>query len=156
MKSIAIIKFNGGKLALLCSKCSVIIKIGRNFTEKEIKFSRGEILIPALYCDNCKKNLVMNLKEVFSKQNIEKRLKEIIINEYGVDHDIKIAILKTNGKYNDETYDYKPILILIDKDYNELYHEIDLSELLPSRKDQEDYEIEYEDILTIKDLTIKF
>ena len=32
----AVIKFNGGNLALLCSKCSVIIKTGKDFTKEEM------------------------------------------------------------------------------------------------------------------------
>jgi hypothetical protein len=51
----AIIKFNGGNLALLCSGCSVIIKTGVDFTQKELDFvfEKGEPLEPQ-YCDKCK------------------------------------------------------------------------------------------------------
>lgn len=49
----AIIKFNGGDLALLCSECRVIIKTGKDFTEDEIKAAHGELKIPAQFCDNC-------------------------------------------------------------------------------------------------------
>lgn len=51
----AILKFNGGNLALLCSKCSVIIKTGKDFTPEELKFAmtKGKHLDP-LYCDKCK------------------------------------------------------------------------------------------------------
>ena len=34
----AIIKFNGGNLALLCSKCNVIVKTGKDFTTEEMEF----------------------------------------------------------------------------------------------------------------------
>ena len=34
----AIVKFNGGNLALLCSGCSVIIKTGVDFTPEEMEF----------------------------------------------------------------------------------------------------------------------
>jgi len=50
----AIIKFNGGKLALLCSTCSKILKTGKDFTEEEMKYTKGEIeYIPPMYCENC-------------------------------------------------------------------------------------------------------
>jgi hypothetical protein len=51
----AIFKFNNGNGALLCSKCRVIIKTGRDFTEEEIKAIKGKIDMSAQYCDKCKK-----------------------------------------------------------------------------------------------------
>ena len=55
-KEIAIFKYNGGLGALLCSKCRVIIKIGKDFTEQEIKAIKGEIKMPhPQYCEKCKK-----------------------------------------------------------------------------------------------------
>lgn len=51
----AIVKFNGGNLALLCSGCSVIIKTGKDFTEKELDYAlRGKNLLPPQYCESCK------------------------------------------------------------------------------------------------------
>jgi hypothetical protein len=50
----AIFKFNNGNGAILCSKCSVIIKTGIDFTEDEWKGIRGEKHIKAQYCDKCK------------------------------------------------------------------------------------------------------
>lgn len=51
----AIIKFNGGNLALLCSGCSVIIKTGLDFTPEELDFvfEKGPY-IPPQYCEQCK------------------------------------------------------------------------------------------------------
>ena len=51
----AIIKFNGGNLALLCSGCSVIIKTGKDITSEEIEFVliKGKHLDPQ-YCEKCK------------------------------------------------------------------------------------------------------
>jgi hypothetical protein len=49
----AIIKFNGGAGALLCSKCRKILKVGYEFNEEEKKFARGEIdHLDPLYCEN--------------------------------------------------------------------------------------------------------
>jgi hypothetical protein len=54
MKNKAIFKFNGGQLALLCSKCSVIIKIGSEFNEKEKTAVKGKVYLQPQYCDKCK------------------------------------------------------------------------------------------------------
>ena len=51
----AIIKYNSGLGALLCSKCRVIIKTGKDFTEEEHKFAIREIEhLNPLYCEKCK------------------------------------------------------------------------------------------------------
>jgi hypothetical protein len=49
----AIVKFNGGNLALLCSSCRVIIKTGGDFTEEENAFVKGEVELPPQYCKSC-------------------------------------------------------------------------------------------------------
>jgi hypothetical protein len=46
----AIIKFNNGNLAILCSNCKKILKTGKEFNEEENKFAKGEITIPPQYC----------------------------------------------------------------------------------------------------------
>lgn len=56
MKGKAIFKFNNGNGALLCSKCSVIIKIGADYNTEEEKAAYGEKNnLPPQYCENCKK-----------------------------------------------------------------------------------------------------
>ena len=52
----AIVKFNGGALALLCSKCSVIMKTGREFTRTELNYALGKSkkILPPQYCESCK------------------------------------------------------------------------------------------------------
>lgn len=50
----AIFKYNGGLGALLCSKCRVIIKTGKDFTPDEINAIKGKGEIKAQYCNNCK------------------------------------------------------------------------------------------------------
>lgn len=51
----AIIKFNGGNLAMLCSNCYVIIKTGRDFTTEEMEFALGkEKHLEPQYCEECK------------------------------------------------------------------------------------------------------
>lgn len=51
----AVFKFNGGNLALLCSKCSVIIKEGRDFNNIELLCSKGLGELEACYCEKCTK-----------------------------------------------------------------------------------------------------
>jgi len=46
-KKKAIFKFNGGKGALLCSKCSKIIKTGSTMTEEEILAMKGKASLEA-------------------------------------------------------------------------------------------------------------
>jgi len=54
-----VIKYNGGLGAILCSSCRVIIKTGKDFTEEESAYSRGEIKerLEARYCDKCQEEL---------------------------------------------------------------------------------------------------
>ena len=74
----AIFKFNGGKGALLCSNCSVIVKTGKDFTEQEWAALRGEGDIDSIYCDSCK-DKVIDIDEIIKdpKNNLGV-LKDII------------------------------------------------------------------------------
>ena len=49
-----VIKYNSGLLAILCSECRVILKIGKEFTIDELKALQGKIELEAQYCDKCK------------------------------------------------------------------------------------------------------
>lgn len=57
-KSKAKFKFNSGMSALLCSRCSRIIKVGCDFTEDEWKALRGEIKMAAQFCDICEETII--------------------------------------------------------------------------------------------------
>jgi hypothetical protein len=49
-----IVKYNSGHGALLCSGCRVILKVGFEYTEDELRYSRGEIdYLPPQYCEQC-------------------------------------------------------------------------------------------------------
>jgi hypothetical protein len=50
-------KFNGGAAALLCSKCNVIMKTGKDFTQEEWKAMRGELKLESQFCNLCKAKL---------------------------------------------------------------------------------------------------
>ena len=50
----AVVKFNSGNGAILCSKCSVIIKEGHEFTDLENEFIKGIITyLPEYFCEEC-------------------------------------------------------------------------------------------------------
>jgi hypothetical protein len=51
----ATIKYNNGNLAILCSKCSIIIKTKKDFNEEETMFSLGKSKLKEQFCDKCKK-----------------------------------------------------------------------------------------------------
>lgn len=54
----AIIKFNGGKLALLCSTCHRIVKTGEDFSPAEIDYALGKLkYIPEVFCEDHEKDL---------------------------------------------------------------------------------------------------
>lgn len=71
MKNKCIFRYNNGNLAILCSKCSVIIKRGRDFTEDEIKAMKGKINMLPQYCDKCKEikyYIIMTAEEFFKEE----------------------------------------------------------------------------------------
>lgn len=54
-KERCILKFNSGNLAILCSKCYKILKVGYEFNEEEKKYSLSKIkYLPPQYCETCK------------------------------------------------------------------------------------------------------
>ena len=62
MKNKLIVKWNNSNLAILCSKCSVIIKTGADFTEDELNFvtkggGQAKYYMPPQYCDECKSKM---------------------------------------------------------------------------------------------------
>lgn len=56
MKNKAIFKFNSGNLALLCSDCREIIKIGSQFSSKELLACSNKLDLQPQYCQQCQKN----------------------------------------------------------------------------------------------------
>ena len=62
-----IFKYNSGRGAILCPKCSVIIKIGNEFIKEEMSAAAGITRMMSYFCDKCesKKRLLIekiNLK----------------------------------------------------------------------------------------------
>lgn len=52
-KKKAVFKFNSGQGALLCSKCSKIIKIGKHMSQEELAAMKGEQHLDPQYCEDC-------------------------------------------------------------------------------------------------------
>lgn len=52
----AVVKFNNGNLAVLCSYCHKIIKTAKDLTNDELFLVLGEDKnrLPAQYCETCK------------------------------------------------------------------------------------------------------
>lgn len=72
----AVFKFNSGIGALLYSKCRTIIRDGSNFSEEDWKALRGEIKMPAQYCDKCEEKLIYNDDNSISKRVNKKHRRE--------------------------------------------------------------------------------
>ena len=96
----------------------------------------------------------MTIKEKFSPENIKQKLIAKIQKAYGNDHKIKTAIFKAVSEYNDEYNNYNPVLILIDENFDEVNHKIQLYDLCPN--DEEQWDEENHELLYLEDLTIKF
>ena len=46
--------YNNGLLALLCSTCDKIIKVGKNFNLGEMRACHGKATLNPQYCEECK------------------------------------------------------------------------------------------------------
>lgn len=94
----------------------------------------------------------------WSPEAIKQRIRELVIKQFGVNHDIKLALFKPNCEYNDQGYDYRdPILILIKSDYEEAHVEPNLEGILfPSEKDQKAYYDAVGEDLYIDNIKVKF
>ena len=52
----AVVKFNNGNLAVLCSYCHKILKTGKDLTNDELflVLSKDKNMLEAQYCETCK------------------------------------------------------------------------------------------------------
>lgn len=62
MTDIAILKFNGGMGAVLCSKCWATIREGSEMTEEDNVAMKGEGVLEAQYCEICNPRSMNNSK----------------------------------------------------------------------------------------------
>lgn len=72
----------------------------------------------------------------FSPKGIKSQLIDLIQNKFGKKHNIKLVIFKSESEYNDEYTEYNPVLILIDENFNEIDHDINLENLIPDSETQ--------------------
>lgn len=86
------------------------------------------------------------------KAELIKKIKKYFNEETG---HLKLIIFKTTSEYNDETYDYNPILIIVDRDFNEVEHHISLYDVVPDEVQQSKGWDEGTDIL-VEDLTFEW
>ena len=56
----AIFKLNGGRGAILCSSCRVIIKTGTDFSEEEKLAMMGEYELVEQFCSKCQQSKTNN------------------------------------------------------------------------------------------------
>lgn len=95
----AIFKFNGGRGALLCSNCSVVIKTGKDFTEQEWAALRGETNVESNYCDSCK-DVVVDMDELLTTKNndVDFLLMNSVIPELKENEEFKHKIMEDLAK----------------------------------------------------------
>lgn len=100
----------------------------------------------------------IKLADKWSPTAIAERLREMIIKKFGQQHNIKTAIFKPNSEYNDQGYDYtSPVLILIDSNFNEVEHNLNLNGyIIPDQNDESNYYDAMGNDLFINDITLKF
>ena len=76
----------------------------------------------------------------WGEDGMRDKLRKTILSRYGSVHPIKLAVLRLNGMYDDEGYDYdNASLVLIDADFNEIKHDIRAKDFAPSREEQYQY-----------------
>lgn len=93
MKNKAIFKFNSGMLALLCSTCSTIIKIGNDFTTEERSACNGKSYLQPQYCYKCQQKKNNKMSTTFAIFNIPVETDDDgqITSEYNEDDYLKVA-----------------------------------------------------------------
>lgn len=98
----------------------------------------------------------MDLKEKYSIEGITNRITEKVDEAFPIPHNIKTALFKPVSEYNDETNDYNPILILIDTNFDEVDHNINVWDLVPDADEQSDYYEQEAEDLYVPEVTVKF
>lgn len=109
----AMFKYNGGKGALLCSECRVILKTGSQYSELEKQASRGKIQLEAYYCEKCKpKKQVCEYSGLRSvegyQEEIDKEIKKAIIANLDTEEGKELVEVFRRGwlaGYNEGLYD---------------------------------------------------
>ena len=98
----AIIKFNGGNLALICNTCSTIIKTGIDFTPEEREFALKDKHLPPQYCETCKLNKMIeettNTSPVDARDEAFQEFRKLLM-EAPLDTEYKLRLLDAFSNY---------------------------------------------------------
>ena len=90
-----------------------------------------------------RKNLEVMLQQrkddKWSEEGMKEQLRKAILSRFGSLHKIKMAKLILNSSYNDEYYNYSPILLLLDEHLNEIGHDINEHKFCPDEDEQREY-----------------
>lgn len=113
MKCKAIFKFNSGMLAILCSRCSTIIKTGRKFTPREMfccsrPGGDRRHYMPPQYCNKCKLKFVDEFQTKYKEGFISKEMRSLCDKfEIDVDEFNKMLGINTGLLINNECITFK-------------------------------------------------
>lgn len=106
-------RYNGGRGALLCSGCKVILKTGDQFTEEEIAAIKGHAHLDPQYCLRCK--LINALNESGTEWN---------------------EMIRTRGDIKYKVVEFQPPITQAVKDVMDEFPKGDLmGELSPTEED---------------------
>ncbi len=100
--------------------------------------------------------LAKRKQDKWSEEGMTEALRKEILSRYGSLHKIKMAKLILNSSYNDEGYDYNPILLLLDGDMNEVDHDINAHKFCPDEDEQREYYEATGDIPFQGSITIRY
>lgn len=81
----ALFKFNGGKMALLCSNCRKIVKKGHEFSLEELAAAQGEGAIAPRYCEKCQPDTEPDYILVRAEDGLTLSAKDIKFIEWNED-----------------------------------------------------------------------
>lgn len=100
-----------------------------------------------------KEQLEMEAK--WTPEAIGERIRVEVEKRYGKGA-VKLALLKVNSEYNDEGYDYSPNLILVDSNYDEIIHNMDPQQFMPTSRENSEFFDRYEEDIEMNDIKVKF
>jgi len=96
----------------------------------------------------------LDMEHKWTEEAVRKRITDAVKDRYG--SRVKVAIFKVNSEYDDQGYEYHPSLILVDSDFQEVLHNIDADQFIPSEREARIYYDLVHDDIAVKDMTIKF
>lgn len=88
----------------------------------------------------------------FEIKDVENILRQKIKNYFGEINNINLVIFKARCEYNDNWYEHNPVLILLDKEGNEVINNIEFDDFVP----YESYKNSDGSYVQIPDITFKY